>query len=354
MAGSERLGDCDVLFELASGGMATILLARQLGDAGFERLVALKRVHRHLVQDPEVFAMASDEARLAALVRHANVVAVTGVLDAGGELVLVQEYVEGFGLGRVLRELARRGEKLSPSIAARSLIDAAKGLHATHEARDLLGQPLEIVHRDVSPQNLLIGTDGTTRLIDFGIARAERRMAATRTGILKGKLSYMAPEQIGEAPVDRRADVLAAGAAALPAPARGGGGGEARAGRPSGAREGAGRAVLQRRRAGEGHRRRHSPCGRGAGDRARRGAVRGRARTPAGANRRCDRAHPSASWRRGGGGLGIERARDTARARRRAAAPRPEARLTPLGRARWPRRGRGPRVGDRDDAKPSS
>lgn len=212
MAGSERLGDCDVLFELASGGMASILLARQLGDAGFERLVALKRVHRHLVQDPEVFAMASDEARLAALVRHANVVAVTGVLDAGGELVLVQEYVEGFGLGRVLRELARRREKLSPAIAARILIDAAKGLHATHEARDLLGQPLEIVHRDVSPQNLLIGTDGTTRLIDFGIARAERRMAATRTGILKGKLSYMAPEQIGEAPVDRRADVFAAGA----------------------------------------------------------------------------------------------------------------------------------------------
>lgn len=212
MAGSERLGDCDVLFELASGGMATVLLARQLGDAGFERLVALKRVHRHLVEDPEVFAMASDEARLAALVRHTNVVAVTGVLDTGGELVLVQDYVEGFGLARLLRELGKAGERLEPTIAARILIDAARGLHATHEAKDLLGQPLEIVHRDVSPQNLLVGSDGTTRLIDFGIARAERRMSATRTGVLKGKLSYMAPEQIGEERVDRRADVFAAGA----------------------------------------------------------------------------------------------------------------------------------------------
>ncbi len=212
MSGSERIGDCDVLFELASGGMATVLLARQSGDAGFERLVALKRVHRHLVQDPEVFAMASDEARLAALVRHPNVVTVTGVLDAGGELVLVQEYVEGFGLARLLRELDKRGQRLAPEIAARIVIDAARGLHATHEAKDLMGEPLGIVHRDVSPQNLLVGSDGTTRLIDFGIARAERRMAMTRTGILKGKLAYMAPEQIEEHPVDRRADVFAAGA----------------------------------------------------------------------------------------------------------------------------------------------
>ncbi|NUO47337.1 MAG: serine/threonine protein kinase [Polyangiaceae bacterium] len=212
MSGSERIGDCEVLFELATGGMATVLLARQVGDAGFERLVALKRVHRHLVKDPEVFAMASDEARLAALVRHPNVVAVTGVLDVGGELVLVQEYVEGFGLARLLRELEKRGERLEPRIAARIAIDLAKGLHATHEAKDLLGEPLEIVHRDVSPQNLLVGTDGSTRLIDFGIARAERRMAMTRTGVLKGKLAYMAPEQVEEKAVDRRTDIFAAGA----------------------------------------------------------------------------------------------------------------------------------------------
>ncbi len=212
MSPSERVGDYEILFELASGGMATILLARQVGDAGFERLVALKRVHRHLVQDPEVFAMASDEARLAALVRHSNVVGVTGVLDTGGELVLVQEYVEGAGLARVLRALAQRGERLPADVAARVLVDATKGLHATHEAKDLVGEPLGIVHRDVSPQNLLVGADGATRVIDFGIARAERRMAMTRTGVLKGKLSYMAPEQIEEREVDRRADVFAAGA----------------------------------------------------------------------------------------------------------------------------------------------
>ncbi len=201
--------DCQVLFELASGGMATVSLARQLGDAGFERLVAVKRVHRHLVEDPEVFAMASDEARVAALVRHPNVVSVIGVHDARGELLLIQEYVEGVPLSRLLRLLAERGARLPVPVALAIALDAAKGLAATHDAVDLRGEPLAIVHRDVSPQNLLVGADGVTRVIDFGIARSERRMTMTRTGVLKGKLPYMAPEQIEEQTVDRRADVYA-------------------------------------------------------------------------------------------------------------------------------------------------
>ncbi len=206
------VGDCQVLFELASGGMASVFLARQLGDAGFERLVAIKRVHRHLVEDPEVFAMASDEARIAALVRHPNVVSVIGVHDARGELLLIQEYVEGVPLSRLLRVLGDRCARLPLSVALAIAVDAAKGLAATHDAVDLRGEPLAIVHRDVSPQNLLVGTDGVTRVIDFGIARSERRMTMTRTGVLKGKLAYMAPEQIEEQAVDRRADVYALGA----------------------------------------------------------------------------------------------------------------------------------------------
>jgi serine/threonine-protein kinase len=144
-------------------------------------------------------------------VRHPNVVAVTGVFDARGELVLVQEYVEGFSLARVLRALGKLEQHLPPAVAARIALDLVRGLAATHGARDLRGEPLGIVHRDVSPQNVLVGTDGAARLIDFGIARSERRMTETRTGVLKGKLSYMAPEQIAEEVVDQRADLYAAG-----------------------------------------------------------------------------------------------------------------------------------------------
>ncbi len=208
----KRLGEYEVLFELATGGMASVFLARQLGDAGFERLVALKRVHPHLLRDPEVFAMASDEARLAALVRHPNVVPVIGVIDSGGELSLVQEYVEGGSASALVRRLSKLGETLEPAIAVRIVCDALRGLHAAHEARDLLGEPLELVHRDISPQNLMVGTDGITRVIDFGIARAERRLAMTKSGIVKGKIHYMAPEQIEELEVDRRADLFAMGA----------------------------------------------------------------------------------------------------------------------------------------------
>lgn len=207
-----RIGEYELLFELASGGMATIVVARQAGDAGFERLVALKRIHKHLISDPEVFAMASDEARFAALVRHPNVVPVIGVLDAKGELVLVQEYVEGASAASLQKRASERGAPMSPAIAARIVCDALLGLHAAHEAKDLRGEPLDLVHRDVSPQNMMVGSDGITRLIDFGIARATERLAKTRTGILKGKLHYMAPEQIEEREVDRRADVFAAAA----------------------------------------------------------------------------------------------------------------------------------------------
>ncbi|WP_437569960.1 protein kinase domain-containing protein [Sorangium sp. So ce542] len=207
------MGGHDVILEIASGGMATAYLARHTGVAGLERLVVLKRVHRHLLAQPEVLDMLRDEARLAALIRHPHVVSVEDVIDAGGELALVMPYVEAVPLAALIEGAAAAGERLPPAVAARVLADVLSGLHAAHEARDLQGRPLEVVHRDVSPRNVLVGADGRSLLIDFGIAKAARRAAITRSGVLKGTFSYMAPEQLrGARDVDRRADLFAAGA----------------------------------------------------------------------------------------------------------------------------------------------
>ncbi|WP_437634101.1 protein kinase domain-containing protein [Sorangium sp. So ce854] len=203
----------DVLLEIASGGMATAYLARRAGVAGLERLVVLKRVHRHLRAQPEVLDMLRDEARLAALIRHPHVVSVEDVIEANGELLLVMPYVEAVPLAALIEGAAGAGERLPPAVAARVLADVLSGLHAAHEARDLKGRPLDVVHRDVSPRNVLVGADGRSLLIDFGIAKAARRAAVTRSGVLKGTFSYMAPEQLrGARDVDRRADLFAAGA----------------------------------------------------------------------------------------------------------------------------------------------
>ena len=212
MEPSRRVGDYELLTELATGGVASVSVARHVGDAGFERLVAIKRVHRHLLRDPDVFASLADEARLSALVRHPNVVATHEVLDQKGELLLVQEYVEGVSLALLHKRVgARQDARLPVDAVARIAIDFLRGLHAAHEAVDMRGAPLGLVHRDVSPQNVLVGVDGVSRLIDFGVARAEGRIIETQGGILKGKLAYMAPEQVGERPVDRRADIFASG-----------------------------------------------------------------------------------------------------------------------------------------------
>ncbi|WP_437957516.1 serine/threonine-protein kinase [Sorangium sp. So ce119] len=207
------VGGHDVILEIASGGMATAYLARRAGVGGLERLVVLKRVHRHLLAQPEVLDMLRDEARIAALIRHPHVVSVEDVLEAGGELLLVMPYVEAVPLAALIAGAAGAGERLPPAVASRVVADVLAGLHAAHEARDLQGRPLEVVHRDVSPRNVLVGADGRSLLIDFGIAKAARRAAATRSGVLKGTFSYMAPEQLrGARDVDRRADLFAAGA----------------------------------------------------------------------------------------------------------------------------------------------
>jgi serine/threonine-protein kinase len=198
------------LHELAAGGMATVYLGRKRGVGGFERLVAVKCCHPHLRRDPAFVAMFLDEARLAARIHHPNVVATLDVSDEDA-LYFVMEYVEGTSLAEWIARLVPLGQRIPPALLLRVIIDGLGGLHAAHELRDHDGKSFQLVHRDVSPQNILVGLDGGTRIADFGIAKAESRATRTRTGQVKGKTGYMPPEQILGEPLDRRADVYAAG-----------------------------------------------------------------------------------------------------------------------------------------------
>ena len=206
-----RLGNYEPVLQLATGGMATVFVARQIGAAGFERLVVVKRVHRHLLSNHEFYDMFRDEARVASLVRHPNVVPVIDVVEADGELFLVQEYVESSALSTFCRAANDSGEPLAPAVVVRIIADTLAGLHAAHEAVDMRGNHLEVVHRDVSPQNIVVGVDGGSRLIDFGVAKARHRITETKSGSLKGKYGYMSPEQTKALPLDRRADLFSAG-----------------------------------------------------------------------------------------------------------------------------------------------
>ena len=201
----------ELLLELAAGGMGSVYVGRQRGAAGFERVVAIKRMHPHLVRDPE-FAMAfHEEARIASMIHHPNVVNVVDVYEDAGEHLIVMEYIEGTSVNGLLVGARRENVRIPRAVAVRVAIDALHGLHAAHEQRNIDGTPLMVVHRDVSPQNILVGVDGSVRLTDFGIARAVERLVHTSTGQLKGKLRYMSPEQALGHPIDRRADIFALG-----------------------------------------------------------------------------------------------------------------------------------------------
>lgn len=207
-----RVGRYETLREIASGGMATVHLARALGAGGFERLFAVKMMHAHIAKDPDAVSMFLDEARLAARIRHPNVVATIDVLDeAESGLAIVMEYIEGPSLSMMFRALRKRERLLPVDVSLRILLDSLAGLDAAHELHGADDKPLNLVHRDVSPQNLIVGVDGITRITDFGVARAEARLQSTRSSQLKGKLAYMTPEQIAGMPVDRRCDVYASG-----------------------------------------------------------------------------------------------------------------------------------------------
>jgi eukaryotic-like serine/threonine-protein kinase len=190
------LGRYALYEKIASGGMASVHIGRLLGPVGFARTVAIKRMHPQFAEDPEFVSMFLDEARLASRVRHPNVVPTLDVVAMSGELFLVMDFVQGESLARLNRAASARGERIAPEMATAIIVGALHGLHAAHEAKNDRGEPLGIVHRDVSPHNVLVGTDGVARVLDFGVAKAVGRLQTTRDGQLKGKLSYMAPEQV--------------------------------------------------------------------------------------------------------------------------------------------------------------
>src|SRR5258708_1404729 len=211
-AGS-RLDRYELLCPIASGGMATVWLARLRGKRGFEKLFAVKTIRTELVEDARFQEMFLDEARIASSIQHPNVAQILDLGEQRDVLFIVMEWVDGDSLAKIRRLVSRRGSKMPVALALRILADACAGLHAAHELRDDAGQPLGIVHRDVSPQNILVGTSGAVKVIDFGIAKAQnRQQGETRTGVVKGKVQYMAPEQVKKGrTVDRRADVWALG-----------------------------------------------------------------------------------------------------------------------------------------------
>ncbi|MCE9572644.1 MAG: serine/threonine protein kinase [Deltaproteobacteria bacterium] len=205
------LGRYRIVRRIAVGGMAELYLAYAIGVEGFQRLVAIKRALPRLARDPAFAAMFLDEARLVATLAHPNIAQVYDVGVDGHSLYLVMEYLDGRDLRRVLHTAVQRGERVPIAIAAGIAAQVAAGLHAAHENRAPDRTPLHIVHRDVSPANVVATFGGAIKLIDFGIAKAARRTTVSVAGQLKGKAAYMSPEQCIGGPIDRRSDVFALG-----------------------------------------------------------------------------------------------------------------------------------------------
>lgn len=207
----ERLGRYDVIGELATGGMAQILLAKPSEPGGFNNLVVLKRILPHLADDKAFVQMFLDEARIVSALDHPNVVHVHEMEETPDGRFMVMEFLDGESLFGIMRRLTRLKRDVGHDIAIHVVAEACSGLHAAHELRDEHDEPLSLVHRDVSPHNLLVTYSGKLKVIDFGIAKTENRITRTETGQLKGKFEYMSPEQCAAQPVDRRSDVYALG-----------------------------------------------------------------------------------------------------------------------------------------------
>ncbi len=203
------LGKYLVLAELGRGGMAEVYLGLARGPSGFNKLAVLKLLRPHLTEDPEFLEMFLAEARLAARLNHPNVVSTYEVSTEGDRPCIVMEYLEG----RTLSEIEHRTrDRASPiSLYLRILADSLAGLHYAHELHDQDGLPLEIVHRDVSPHNIVVTYDGLVKLLDFGIAKAANSASRTKTGVFKGKLRYTAPERLSGEETDRRSDIFSVG-----------------------------------------------------------------------------------------------------------------------------------------------
>jgi len=207
-----RLGRYELLATIGKGGMASVILARQRGPGGFEKTVVIKVIHPHMAQDHAAINMLLDEARLAAQIDHPNVVHTYELGEAHGTFYIVMEYLAGESLARVLKKAAAKlPPPLQPAVAARIVGDAAAGLSAAHGLIGVDGKPLDIVHRDVSPGNIVVLYNGSVKVVDFGIAKAQGRVTSTQDGELKGKYGYMSPEQIKNEVMDARSDVFSLG-----------------------------------------------------------------------------------------------------------------------------------------------
>jgi eukaryotic-like serine/threonine-protein kinase len=205
------LGRYELLATIGEGGMARVILARQRGPAGFEKAVVIKVIHPRMSQDQGAIGMLLDEARVAAQINHRNVVQTYELGEAHGTFYIVMEYLHGESLHRMLKAAAL-GPGMDPRLAGRIVADAAEGLHAAHTLVDLAGRPRSVIHRDVSPGNIVVLFDGTVKVVDFGIAKANDRVSSTtQDGQLKGKYAYMSPEQIRNEPIDHRSDVFSLG-----------------------------------------------------------------------------------------------------------------------------------------------
>ncbi len=208
---AETVGRYVLYAPIARGGMATVHIARLVGAEGFSRIVAAKRLHEQYTEDQDFVTMFLDEARISSKLHHPNVVSVLDVVLSGKDIVLVQEYVHGVPLDKLVKASQARGELLPVPIAIAIVSGTLLGLHSAHETKDELGEPLNIVHRDVSPQNIIVSADGTPRLLDFGIAKARSSAHVTQEGFFKGKITYIPPEQLRGEPPARTTDIYAAG-----------------------------------------------------------------------------------------------------------------------------------------------
>jgi len=207
----DRLGRYELLLRMASGGMASLWLARIAGPEQFEKLICVKKVHEHLVQERRFIEMFVDESRIAALIGHPNVATVFDMGRIEGQYFMALEYVHGHNMQELLRFMRRAEDHMDWAYAARLVADAAAGLHAAHELKKPNGDSMGVVHRDVSHQNILLSYDGHVKVVDFGIAYAKERITSTQARTLKGKAAYMSPEQATQQPVDRRSDIFSLG-----------------------------------------------------------------------------------------------------------------------------------------------
>ena len=204
-------GKYTLLERISHGGMAEVFRARTLGEAGFERIVAIKLLLPQVASDSEFVTMLIDEAKIAGQLSHANIAQIFDLGQIDGRYFIVQEYVPGRDVRAILKHMADQGQRLSLALSCHLLLKVCEGLDYAHNKRDAAGNALNLVHRDISPQNVIVSNEGEVKLIDFGIVKAEGRATRTLAGLVKGKFAYMSPEQIRGLPVDRRSDVFACG-----------------------------------------------------------------------------------------------------------------------------------------------